>query len=270
MAEVNKEQQAVGKRDLFSNRLKAKYPEKQFEDDEAMFGQINDDYDEYDNQLADRDKKIGEYQKREKAFSDMFSSDPRSAAFMQNWKEGGDPRLAFIRDFGTDIVDIINDPEKQEEVAAANKEYAERVAKEKGFEEEYQKNLEESLANIQSLVDGGKSNEEVDAAFELLLGIVKDGMMGKFSPESFKMAFKAISHDADVESAAADAEVKGRNAKIDEQLRKNKKGDGTAPLGGKNNGAAPEKPQKDYGALNRFGDGNKTIWERGSEKRTRY
>ena len=29
------------KRDLFSDRLKGKYPDKQFDDDEALFGQIN-------------------------------------------------------------------------------------------------------------------------------------------------------------------------------------------------------------------------------------
>ena len=46
------------KRDLFSDRMKAKYPDKQFDDDEALFGQINDDYDDYD-------KRLGEYQGRE-------------------------------------------------------------------------------------------------------------------------------------------------------------------------------------------------------------
>lgn len=43
------------KRDLFSDRMKGKYPDKQFDDDEALFGQINDDYDDYD-------KRLGEYQ----------------------------------------------------------------------------------------------------------------------------------------------------------------------------------------------------------------
>ena len=37
------------KRDLFSDRMKGKYPDKQFDDDEALFGQINDDYDDYDD-----------------------------------------------------------------------------------------------------------------------------------------------------------------------------------------------------------------------------
>jgi len=62
-------QQVKSKRDNFSARLKEKYPDREFVDDEAMFGQISDDYDEYDNQIAG-------YKEREKKFADMFSSDP--------------------------------------------------------------------------------------------------------------------------------------------------------------------------------------------------
>ena len=37
-------------RDRYAERLKAKYPDREFADDEAIFGQANDDYDNYDNQ----------------------------------------------------------------------------------------------------------------------------------------------------------------------------------------------------------------------------
>lgn len=263
-------QPVTKKRDIALNRMKSKYPDKNFEDEEAIFGQINDDYDEYDKQIADRDSQIEEYKGREKTFSDMFSADPRSAKFLSDWKQGGDPELAFIRKFGTDIVDIINDPERQEEVAEANKEYAARVLEEKGYEEEYSANIAKSIENMDALVKDGKTDEEVDAAFGLLLDIVRNGLRGIFTPEAFKMAFKAISHDADVETASQDGEVRGRNAKIDEKLRKEKKGDGTEPLGGKNGAPMQKQEKRDLGALDRFDDGMKTIWERGNEKRTKY
>lgn len=57
------------KRDTTLERLRGKYPEEQFDDDEQIFGRINADYDEYDNKLAG-------YQEREGKFSDMFTSDP--------------------------------------------------------------------------------------------------------------------------------------------------------------------------------------------------
>ena len=263
-------QPVTKKRDIALNRMKSKYPEKNFEDEEAFFGQINDDYDDYDKQIADRDAEIEGYKGREKTFSDMFSSDPRSAAFLSDWKKGGDPELAFIRKFGTDIVDIINDPDKQEEVAKANKEYADRVLEEKGYEEEYAANIAQSIENMDALVKGGKTDEEVDAAFGLLLDIVRKGLRGIFTPEAFEMAFKALSHDADVETAGQDGEVRGRNAKIDEKLRKSKQGDGTEPIGGKNGVPSAPKEKRNLGALDRYDDGIQNIWERGQEKRTKY
>lgn len=268
--ETPKGQSVTPKRDNFKLRLGKKHADKQFDDDEAIFGQINEDYDEYDNQLSERDKQLEEYKGREKAFSDMFSADPRSAAFLQAWKDGEDPAMALVRKFGPELEDILHDESKQEAIAAANKEYAERVAKEKEYEEEYQKNLQQSLDNIAAIEKNGTSSEDIDAAFGLLLGIVRDGLVGKFSPESIEMALKAINHDADVENAGNDGEVRGRNAKIDEKLRKSKKGDGTAPLGGKNGNPGKEEPKRDYGALGRYGEGNSTIWERGGEKRTKY
>ena len=39
-------------RERYTERLKAKYPDREFADDEALFGQINDDYDGYDKELS--------------------------------------------------------------------------------------------------------------------------------------------------------------------------------------------------------------------------
>lgn len=48
-------------RDKYMERMKGKYPDREFSDDEALFGQINDDYDGYDKEIAG-------YKEREKAF----------------------------------------------------------------------------------------------------------------------------------------------------------------------------------------------------------
>ena len=57
-------------RERYTERLKAKYPDREFADDEALFGQINDDYDGYDKELSG-------YKEREKALSDLFASNPQ-------------------------------------------------------------------------------------------------------------------------------------------------------------------------------------------------
>lgn len=235
MAENN---EVKSRRDQQIERLRTRYPDKKFEDDEEIFGQISDDYDQYD-------RKISDFEGREKTLSDMFAADPRSAHFLSSWAKGENPALGLVRSFGVEIKDVLDDPEMQEKIAEANTEYVERVAKSKELDAEYEKNLEttlETLRNFQS--ERGLSDEQVDEVMTALIGIVRDGVMGKFSAETLDMMVKAINHDSDVAVAGEEGEVAGRNAKITENLRKSRKGDGTAPLNGKNGTPGNErKPQ---------------------------
>lgn len=262
MADIDNKQ-VKSKRDAMAERLRNRYPDKDFSDDEAFFGQISDDYDEYD-------KNISDYQEREKAFSDMFTSDPRSAQFITDWRKGEDPEVALIRRHGKDnILNAINDPEKLEKIAEANKEFVERIAKEKELDELYQTNIDASLKELERMQqEEGMSDEQIDAAMRLLLGICHDGIVGKFTPESIHLALKAINHDADVTAANEEGVVQGKNTKVEEKLRKPKKGDGTAPLGGANSTAKQPRQRPSLGALDRIG-GSGSIWDRGNEKRRR-
>lgn len=243
-------------------RLKDRYPDMPFADEEEIYGRINDDYDDYE-------KGIGEYKKREEELSNMFTADPRSASFLSNWKKGEDPTIQLIRQFGTDIKDAIDDPEKLEAIAEANKEYVDRVSKEKELEEVYEENLRLSLSALETLQsEKGMSDDEIDEGMALLTSIASDFIIGKITPETMNMVFAAINHDADVEQAAIEGEARGKNTKIEEKLRKAKpKVAMPVTLNGKNN--APREPQKspNLGALGRFDENNMNIWERGGERR---
>ena len=260
-------QPTTSKRDMVLERMRKNHPEGNFEDDEAIYGQIHDDFDAYDKDIEARTAREEEMKKREAAFSDLFTSDPRSSTFLQNWRDGADPVVELIRQFGTDIKDAIDDPERLDEIAAANKEYLERIAKSKELEEEYEKNLTTSLEALnQYQADNGLSDDEIDQIMEFLVGIMKNGVLGIFSVEGFDMARKAINHDADVEQAGYEGEVKGKNHKVKAELRKKKAGDGTAQLDGKNN-SGRKLPPRNLGAIDRVSGDN--IWERGNEKRTK-
>lgn len=261
--ESNGSHPVTSRRESLMTRLKEKYPDKDFTNEDEFFGQISDDFDGYDNEL-------NTYRAHEKAFSDMFTSDPRSASFISDWRNGEDPTISLIRRFGPDIKDAIDDPALQEKIAEANKEYVQRMEESKQLDEEYQKNISETLAYLDEQVSSGVLQEQdVDDALALLVGIVHDGIVGKFSPETIDMALRALHHDSDVEEADLAGEVRGRNAKINETLKTRSKSDGTAPLAGKNGGAGNERQPPHLGALDQFGDNNKSIWERGGEHRTR-
>lgn len=218
------------KREQFSERLKKKYPEKEYADDEELFGQIGDDYDAYDKELEG-------YKERESKLADMLENSPQGRNMVLDIAEGKDPIVAMLERVGIDgITDLLNDPEKQKMYAEANQQFIERLAKEKEAEETYQKNIAESIEAINKFQEErGISDDMMDAAGSLITKIASDALIGKFSPETFEMALRAVSHDADVENARTEGSIAGRNSKIEEKLRKPTTGDGTPTLAGSNN-----------------------------------
>lgn len=226
------------RRDQHIDRLRKKYPDKKFEDEEEIYGQISDDYDQYEQELEG-------YKGREKTLSDMFAADPRSAQLLTDMHNGNDPILGLVRNFGVEIKDVLDDPEMQDRIAEANKEFVERAAKSKKLDEEYESNMDVTLETLRKFqAERGMSDEDIDKIVDFLLTIVRDGVMGKFSPETLDLACKALNYDADVEAAGEEGEIAGRNTRIVENLRKSKKGDGIAPLGGKNGQGHSNSSQK--------------------------
>lgn len=225
------------KRQMLDERLKNRYPDKDFSDEESFYGQISDDYDDYD-------KRIEGYEERERKITDMFAKDPRSAAFLSDWHNGEDPEIAMIRRHGEEnFRAALDDPEKLDAIAEANKEYVERVAKEKELEEKYKANIQESLQLLEKMKEEkGLDDEQMDAAVDFLIAIGNDAILGKFSAENLELALKALNYDKDVAEAAEEAEVRGKNAKIEEKLRKRESGDGIPALSGKPGGAM-EQPK---------------------------
>ena len=262
MASVDN-QEIKAKKDLVLDLLKSKYPEAEYADDDALFEQIGKDYEEYEEQ------KKG-YEEEHDALADLFAKDPKSASFFVEWQNGKDPIVNLLELYGNEILDIMDDPERQAELAEANKKFLERVAKEKQLEEEYNKNIEvskQTLSDIQA--EQGLTDEQIDKAMEFIVGVFTDAIIGKFDRETIKMALKATNYDADVEAATQEGDVRGRNAKIKEQLRTRNTNDGVAQLNGKNNGV-PSNLRNELGALSNYGDGVKDIWERGGMVRKKY
>lgn len=226
-------QEVKSKRDLVGERLKKKYPDREYADDEALFGQINDDYDEYENTLKEKTD-------AEDRLTSMFSEYPHSARFISDMASGVNPWVSMVEQLGMDgITDIFENPKYKEELAKAQEEHVKRLAKANDLEKEYNTNMTASLEMLKQAQKELKlSDEQVDQAVDLLMAIANDAIVGKFSRESFDMALKAINHDADMESAREEGAVAGRNAKIEEKLRKPKSSDGVPMLGGSNNAPA--------------------------------
>lgn len=254
-------QQVKTKRELALERLQSRHPDSQFADDEDIFGQIGEDYEDYD-------KRIAGYQERETAFSNMFGSDPRTANFLMDWKNGKDPLIEFVRRFGKDALE---DETKLEEIAAANKEFLERIAENEALEKEYQENVTKSLDLASAFEQkNGLSEEEGNKLLDLIAKISKEYITGVITEETLLLALKAVNHDSDVDDAGREGEARGANKKIDEKLRKKGKTDTVPAVQGQSGAATPDAGKRNLGALGNYGNpGPQNIWEAGNEKRTR-
>jgi len=237
-------------------RMLARNPELNVDDPEAYSGGISDYLDELDGQ-------IGEYRGREEKLTNMMNSDPRSAHFLSSWANGDDPVMALVRLFGEDIRTILDDPDSE-----ASQELARLSAEGQASQAASDENIENTKAVLAKWKKAnGVSDDEANEVIDRMQTVLDNAQNGIVDEETFDLFRKGLRHDEDVEVAAQDAEVKGRNAKIDERLRKRNAGDGTAALDGKNGrGSRPAGP--DLGALGRIGD-NEDIYSRGGEKRTR-
>lgn len=221
--ENNENKRVNSKKELLSQRMKDKYPDVNFDDDENLFGRINDDFDGFDNLIKD-------YKDRESKLAALFSDDPRSAEFLMNWMRGENPMVQLVKTFGTmGLKNMLEDENMLEEVAKANTEYLQKVAKAQELEEQFEKNIEQSLKDVETL---NESEEDIDNAVNWITRLVTEAQMGIYKPENIQMAIKAINYDRNLEEVAYEAEIRGRNAKIEEKMRQ--LGDGTPQLGSRN------------------------------------
>lgn len=256
------QQAAKTKRDLALERLKARHPDTDYADDDAIYGAINDDYD------ADQ-KTIEGYRENERAMSDMMTSDPRSAAFLQAMKNGKNPVVELVRNFGDEFMDILTDPDKADEIAAAQAEYLKRVSEGRKLDEEYAENIKKSYAVFDEM-DKEFGEEATNELIGKMFVVANDVIRGKFTKEALELFRLAASHDEDVANAAHEGEVRGKNIKHQSRLELRGKGDGTANLDSATEGSHGDGDnQPDLGALGRMARGG-SIWERGGETRKHY
>ena len=249
------------KRDLVLERLKIRHPDTDYADDEAIYGAINDDYDE-------DQKTLEGYKANEKAMSDMMTADPRSAAFLQAMKGGKNPVVELVRNFGDEFVDILTDPEQADVIGEAQADYLKRVSESKKLDDEYAENIKKSY-EVFDAMDKEFGEDVTNELIGKMFVVANDVIRGKFTKEALDMFRLAASHDEDVANASHEGEVRGKNIKYQKNLELRKKGDGVADLDSATSESSQNGDnQPDFGALGRMARGS-SIWERGGEKRIR-
>lgn len=219
-------------------------------DEEAYYGAINDDYTAYDEAVA-KNKENDESNER---IIKMLDENPAIAEVIYAMYNGDNPWKAMATVFGENITELMKDPENEELAKAiieGQNEYAERVNRSKDLMRQAEENVGPSLDALADVVkERGLSDEQRAAVVALFNEIQEGAVVDKVSRETWEMLANAVAHDEDVEVAATEGEMRGRNERNAIERRRltggnnpmSMRGQGGNPTGTRTNNAGPTLP----------------------------
>lgn len=197
-------------------RTSKRHEGQQFGSDDDYYRQMRADADEDDAYMQ-------QYRENEGMVNELFASDPRAADFWSQWKQHPDrnPIAYMIRVYGVDgLKEELENPDFADRFEEANKEYLDRIAEGKNYADQLQANLDKSLDVIEAWGQkNGLSTEEADKVAEQVFERYKRIHLGELTEDDLDWVYKAQNHDADVENAGREGEIRGRNQRIQEKLR---------------------------------------------------
>jgi len=232
-------------------RLRSRKADREIadDDDEAIFGAINDDYDEDNAELEG-------YRGDAERWNEFLGSDYKAAAYLDSWQENGSPTIALVEEYGEDIMADIQNPVNKQKIKDAETKRLAKLAKQKELDDEYNTNIEASKACLEQMKsEGTYTPEQIDGAVDYLKTNFMKFLVGQIDADMITAAIKAQGYDNDVADAETKGETKGRNANIARDLAARKDAtDGIPALGG---GAA--KQEQPEGETQRYGR-KQSMW----------
>lgn len=206
-------------RQAFMERIKTRHPDLDENDEESFYSAVNADYDEDDEGR----EALKRYREEDDRMRDIFQSDPRMANIFLGMARGENVLEYLIDNFGQDFLDAINDPENdeaRERIAQKQREWLDRQAKSKELEAQAAENLDKALDAFDAAAEAtGADDSAKEEAFKKFIDFQKRVIVNDIDEDMWRLFFKGVSYDADVEQAGIEGETRGRNAKIRERLR---------------------------------------------------
>lgn len=242
--EVKENQEVTSPRDRVRGRLSTRFPDRKFvgedgtDDTDAIDSSLDEMMSEYETREA-------EYNEQSKKLTDLFASNPRAAQMFMAWAGGGDLAEHLIENFGDDFLGALQSEEGKSKFIDAQKKWLDKAETTKKLDKEAEDNFARSVEALKAFqAEHNLTDEEAIAVFDKVHKIGTDMVMGIYAPESFLLAYNAMNHDKDVESARTEGEISGRNTKIKSQMRS---GDNMPPLppalGGQGASAGVPRPK---------------------------
>lgn len=256
----NIENQGVeSKKEEILKQIREKYPDIAPEDEAALMEKLFAVF-------ADNAEMIHQYDQANEKFNSMLSENPKAAEFLGAWNDGKDPVVEFIRLYGDELKNALDDPTKLEAFARAQAEGVEKLADLKNKEKIVQENLQKTIENFEQVQkETGYPDDVCDDAFAKIKQMADDAILGLVSKETIMFVLSGLTKDADLAKTADEAAIRAKNEGIEELKLKTEK-DIPPALGG---GVGIQKSTKADipGALGKVG--GKNVWDYANEKRSK-
>lgn len=196
----------------FKQKLKSRYPDREFETDE-----------DWDNAGLELAETIEKYGSSEEAINAVFTAHPELFQIFADLLDGASLPIAFNRNL--DIEDFMP-KEGDDDFEEVSKIYSEKKAKRAKNEEtqaEVDKNAAESWERVDAFIaEKGLTEEQKQAIIDQIYLNYENLLYGKITPEMLDGAYKALNYDSDINAAAKAAEINGRNQNIQKKIEKEK------------------------------------------------
>ena len=225
MADKNANNQTVkSKRDSFRENFSKRYPEMNLDDEDAVYGQLSSDYDQFDQN-----------KQRMTDFNNMLKDFPQAPGLITGMATRKNPdgsEFSFtdylIDEMGQDFMDAANGDEKARE-RLRKKEKDELAASEKlaKSKEELAKNMENEDAELDAFIKEEKIKpEDIKPMIDWIYnhdegneGFVWRAAQYKLTKDDFKRLWQIKDWDKAMSAAEEKGYKRGRNEKIDQQKR---------------------------------------------------
>ncbi len=221
----------------WAERLAKEFPDRKYESD-----------DDYDKAMDEHLDNLEGYRERGKVANQklisIFQSEPAVGSFMRDVMDGSSVRAALARHFDPSEL-VPQEGDDDHEAWLKNKtDREERMTKKQKRDADYEANTKATNQAIEEFVTENKWD---DAAAGDFLGyvdqVISDIMGGKLTKDTLMMFKRARDYAADMQRAADEAKIAGRNEKIvAEREAEEPKGDGLPKLSSTT--PKPEPPKK--------------------------
>ncbi len=240
-------QQPQSARERYRSRYSAAHPDLNLDDDEAFYGQANQNLDELEN-FRESNRQLGE----------AFDRNPLLAGLLSAAREGENPFTYLAEQVGPDmdIRELARNPEFSTKMGEALSKYQETLAQGAKAEQEMGEHFKESMNALKELQqERGMSDEDTQALVKKMFGevdeegnvvdygIIGNASMGIVPKEVWEAVLKAQSYDDDVKAAGEKAAAQALNSREQNTLRSFGRSAGVPNLG-TNGGGRPAQKKK--------------------------